>query len=231
MGETEPSLLERARAAAAAPLTPYRLFWLFALAALLGDGVEVVFWLVTRGQLTSRSSLVLGPFSLVWGIGAVLFTVILRPLARRSAWLLFAAGALLGGVFEYVCSLVQQWAFGVVFWYYGHLPLSLNSHVNLIFCLFWGLAAVAWIKFANPLLCLLIDRAPKGWVRRCLTAALALFLAVSTVLTAAALYRMERRQEGVSASGAVDAWLDETFPDQWLQARFPSMHPPEYYGE
>lgn len=230
MVKTEDSLLERARAAAAAPLTPYRLFWLFALAALLGDGIEVVFWLVTRGQLTSRSSLVMGPFSLVWGVGAVLFTVILHPLLERSGWTLFAAGALVGGGFEYLCSLIQQWAFGVVFWYYGHLPLSINSHVNLIFCLFWGLAAVVWMKFIHPLLCLLIDLTPKGQARR-LTAALALFLAVSTILTTAALHRMDCRQEGIPAKGAVSLWLDEAFPDPWLQARFPSMHPPEYYGE
>ena len=38
MVKTERPLLERARASAAAPLTPYRLFWLFALSALLGDG-------------------------------------------------------------------------------------------------------------------------------------------------------------------------------------------------
>ena len=230
MVKTGSALLERARAAAAAPLTPYRLFWLFALSALLGDGVEVVFWLVTRGQLTSRSSLVLGPFSLVWGIGAVLFTVILHPLLSKSNWVLFFSGAFLGGGFEYLCSVIQQWAFGVVFWYYGHLPLSLNSHVNLIFCLFWGLAAVVWMKYIHPLLCLLIDLTPKGQARR-LTAALALFLALSTVLTTAALYRMDRRQAGVPASGAVSLWLDEAFPDPWLQARFPSMHPPEYYGE
>ncbi len=230
MVKSESPLLVRARTAAAAPLTPYRLFWLFALAALLGDGVEVVFWLVTRGQLTSRSSLVMGPFSLVWGIGAVLFTVTLHPFVKRSGWVLFAAGALVGGGFEYLCSLIQQWAFGVVFWYYGHLPLSLNSHVNLIFCLFWGMAAVVWMKFIHPLLCLLIDLTPKGQARR-LTAALALFLAVSTVLTTAALHRMDLRQEGIPATGAVSLWLDETFPDPWLQARFPSMHPPAYYGE
>ena len=40
-----------------APLTLYRMFWLFLIAGILGDFIEVVFWLATRGELTSGSSL------------------------------------------------------------------------------------------------------------------------------------------------------------------------------
>ena len=55
-----------------APLTLYWVFWLFLIAGVAGDLVEIVFWLVTRGELTSRSSLIYGQFSIVWGAGAVL---------------------------------------------------------------------------------------------------------------------------------------------------------------
>ena len=59
-----------------APLTLYWVFWLFLIAGVAGDLVEIVFWLVTRGELTSRSSLIYGQFSIVWGAGAVLLTLV-----------------------------------------------------------------------------------------------------------------------------------------------------------
>ena len=79
---TKDTAAPKAKAAAQAAevqaegLSVYRVFWLFLMASFLGDLIEVVFWLVTRGELISRSSLVYGPFSLVWGFGAVLLTLV-----------------------------------------------------------------------------------------------------------------------------------------------------------
>ncbi len=55
----------------------YKLFWLFFLGAFLGDLVETVFCRYSMGRWMSRSSLVWGPFSLVWGFAIVLATVLL----------------------------------------------------------------------------------------------------------------------------------------------------------
>ena len=126
-----------------APLTLYWVFWLFLIAGVAGDLVEIVFWLGTRGELTSRSSLIYGQFSIVWGAGAVLLTLVFHRMDSRSTPRIFLAGTLLGGVYEYVCSLLQEKLFGACFWDYRHLPFNLNGRVNLVFCLFWGLAALA----------------------------------------------------------------------------------------
>lgn len=44
---------EEAGAETARPLTVYRVFWLFLIAGVVGDLIEVVFWLVTRGDRKS----------------------------------------------------------------------------------------------------------------------------------------------------------------------------------
>lgn len=204
------------------PLTFYRIFWLFALASFLGDVAETVFWLVTRGELISRSSLFYGQFSLVWGLGAVLLTVVFHGLDDQGPGAIFLLGAVLGGVYEYICSWVQEAAFGACFWDYRHLPFNLNGRVNLIFCLFWGLAAVAWVRWVYPALCRFIDGIPKGagrWAAR----VLGVFLALSTVVSAAALCRMNERRQGEEPSGKVEAFLDQEFPDSRIKARFPNM--------
>ena len=48
---------EEAAGAQVMPLTAYRVFWLFLIAGFVGDLIEVAFWLLTRGELISRSSL------------------------------------------------------------------------------------------------------------------------------------------------------------------------------
>lgn len=204
------------------PLTLYWIFWLFLIAGVVGDLVEVVFWLVTRGELTSRSSLLYGQFSIVWGAGAVLLTLVFRRMDQRSTARIFLTGTALGGVYEYICSLIQEALFGACFWDYRHLPLNLNGRVNLVFCLFWGAAAVLWVRKVCPALCRFVGRIPRDRGRR-IAAGAAAFLVFSTAVTAAALGRMERRREGEPALGAVSRFLDAAFPDGVLHARYPNM--------
>ncbi len=203
-------------------LTLYRLFWLFLLSSFLGDLVETVFWLITRGQLISRSSLLYGPFSLVWGFGAVLLTLVFHKLTDQSAASIFLAGSALGGIYEYICSLLQEWAFGVCFWDYRHLPFNINGRVDLIFCLFWGAAAVAWVRWLYPALCRGVDAIPRP-IGRWLAGMMAVFLTVSTVLSAAALWRMGRRHVDIPAANAVEVFLDERYPDSRLKERYRNM--------
>lgn len=204
------------------PLSLYWVFWLFLIAGVAGDLVEVVFWLVTRGELTSRSSLIYGQFSIVWGAGAVLLTLVFHRMDGRSTARIFLTGTVLGGVYEYICSLVQEELFGACFWDYRHLPFNLNGRVNLAFCLFWGAAAVLWVRAVCPALYRLVARIPRQQGKRIALGAAA-FLLFSTAVTAAALGRMDRRREGEPALGAVSRFLDAAFPDSRLQARYPNM--------
>lgn len=218
-----PKTEEKAQAAVQTrTLNLYRMFWLFLIASFLGDLIEVVFWLFTRGELISRSSLVYGPFSLVWGFGAVLLTLVFYKLDSLENVRIFLLGTALGGVYEYICSWFQEWAFGVCFWDYSHLPLNLNGRINLVFCLFWGVVAVFWVRLVYPALCRLIASIPRRAGRR-LAVLMAVFLTFSTLLSASALYRMDQRRAGVPAGSAVDVFLDEAFPDARLQARYPNM--------
>ena len=213
---------EEAAGAQVMPLTAYRVFWLFLIAGFVGDLIEVAFWLLTRGELISRSSLVWGPFSLVWGLGAVLLPLAFHRMDDQSSARIFMAGTILGGGYEYICSWVQEVLFGACFWDYRHLPLNLNGRINLVFCLFWGVAALLWVRLAYPALCGFIDGLPQRTGRRIARAA-ALFLACSTVVSAAALCRMDQRRMGVPASGIITQFLDQAYPDSRLKARYPNM--------
>lgn len=206
-----------------APVRPdlYHLFWAFLCAAVLGVLIETVFMLITRGALMNRSGVLYGPFSLVWGAGAVLFTVLLYRLQPYGAPALFLGGAAVGTALEYFCSWLQEVMFGLCFWSYDHLPLNLNGRVCLLFSVFWGAAALAWMCLGWPALCAWLDR-PRRPTRR-LTRVLAALLALDVALTAAALLRMDERQQGAPPGNAVEVFLDRRFPDERLIGYFTNV--------
>lgn len=81
-------------------------FFLFLSSSFLGCLFEMeVVWLGT-GVLMSRSSLLYGAVSVVWGLGALLMLLILYPLRRYGPGTVFAGGMILGGGFEYLASLL-----------------------------------------------------------------------------------------------------------------------------
>ena len=49
-------------------------FWIFMIAAFLGDILETIFCYALTGEIMCRSSFLFGHFSAVWGAGAVLLT-------------------------------------------------------------------------------------------------------------------------------------------------------------
>ncbi len=68
-----------------------KIVWVFLISALLGDIIETFYCRFVGGTWMSRSSVVFGPFSFVWGIGAVLLTVsLIRLKDENDRWVLLA---------------------------------------------------------------------------------------------------------------------------------------------
>ena len=55
----------------------------------------------------SRSSVVYGPFSVVWGMAIALVTLLLYKYKDSSDAFLFGVGTFLGGAYEYLCSVLS----------------------------------------------------------------------------------------------------------------------------
>ncbi len=199
----------------------YKLFWLFLIGAFLGDIVETVFCRLTAGVWMSRSSVVWGPFSIVWGLAMALASLLLYRYRDRSDAFLFAAGTLLGGAYEYLCSVFTELVFGVVFWDYSHLPSNLAGRVTLLYCFFWGIAAVVWIKLCYPKLSKLIERLPLKW-GKILTWALCAFFLCDVAVSAAALGRYDTRSRGLPPANALEEYLDQNFDDQRMERVYPA---------
>ena len=197
------------------------LVWLFVVGAFLGDVVETIFCRVTAGVWMSRSSLVWGPFSVVWGLALVLAVVLLRGSERKSESRIFWFGVILGGAYEYVCSAVTELLFGTVFWDYSGFKFNLGGRINLLYCFFWGIAAVAWIRYGYPLVAKGMNKL-KTHIRPWMTAALAVFMAVNMGVSALAMARYDARTSGVEAATPLAVFLDAHFDNARMERIYPN---------
>lgn len=200
----------------------FKLASLFILGAFLGDIVETVFCLATTGRLMSRSSLVFGPFSIVWGLACALLTWILYRYRDKSDRYIFVFGTILGGAYEYVCSVFTEMAFGTVFWDYSEIPFNLGGRINLLYCFFWGIAAVVWMKGVYPFLSRQIEKLPAR-AGRAVCSILLVLLAADMLISALALARYSERQTGSPEQTAVGQILDEYFPDEFIEKRYENL--------
>ncbi len=200
----------------------YKLTGLFFLGSFLGDVTETIFCYATTGVIMSRSSVVYGPFSIVWGFGCTIFTALLYKYKDKSDRYIFFAGTVLGGAYEYMCSVLSELLFGTVFWDYSHIPFNLGGRINLLYCFFWGIAAVVWLKSLYPRLSRLIESLPVTagtWLMNLLI----VFMAVNLLISGMALGRYAARHTGNSqAQTRMERILDERFPDERIERIYPN---------
>ena len=197
------------------------LLWLFVIGAFLGDIVETLFCRVTAGVWMSRSSLVWGPFSVVWGLALALSTVLLRNSEDKSDSAIFAFGVFMGGAYEYVCSAVGELLFGVIFWDYSGFKFNIAGRVNLLYCFFWGIAAVVWLKLLYPHFSDGIEKLPMK-AGKVLTWILILFMCCNMIVSMMALVRSNQRAHGVAAIHSWQKTMDHRFDDVRLKKIYPN---------
>lgn len=199
----------------------HKLVWLFFLGAFLGDIVETIFCLLTTGRLMSRSSVVYGPFSIVWGLGIAFFTFLLQRYQNRSDSYLFFMGTVLGGAYEYICSVFTELVFGTLFWDYSKIPFNLGGRINLLYCFFWGIAAVIWMKRLYPHISGWIEKIPIR-IGKTLSWLFVVFMVVNMAISGLALTRYTDRNNGIAASNAMEEFFDERFDDARMERIYPN---------
>ena len=199
-----------------------KLVWVFLISALLGDIIETFYCGLVDGQWMNRSSVLYGPFSFVWGLGAVVLTITLQRLAKRDSFFVFAAGFFIGGAYEYMCSVFTELVFGTVFWDYSHMPLNIGGRTNVLFCFFWGGLAVFWIKGIYPCMSRMIEAFP-ALAGKLVTWAVVLVMVCNGVLTCAAMLRYSARPAQPEPANAFEEFLDRQYGDEFIEHRWPNM--------
>ena len=191
------------------------------IGAFLGDITETIYCRITAGVWMSRSSVVWGPFSIVWGLAIALCTLLLYKYRNRSDSFLFLTGTFLGGIYEYVCSVFTEIVFGQVFWDYSRIPFNLGGRINLLYCFFWGIAAVVWMKYLYPKISAWVEKIPMK-SGKLLTRFLLIFMFLNITVSCMALTRSTERANGIPAEAAWQKIIDERFDDLRMEKIYPN---------
>lgn len=206
------------------PLNMQLLFWLFVVASIAGLAIETAFHAVVFGGNESRPGLVWGPFSPIYGTGAVMLTIVAARFSDLSTPAMFLVSALIGSAVELATGWLMEILFGAVAWDYSHLPGSFGRSLNPGFTLLWGALGLAWTHCAMPLIYRISQRVDwKSTAVRILSAVGTAFMVFNIAVTLQVLARESARADDLPPANSIERCIDEHFPSSWVQKRFENI--------
>ena len=202
----------------------FNLFWIFVVCSILGLIIETVYHMlvVEPGVYQDRAGLLFGPFSPIYGVGAMLMTMALNRFHKAPLIVVFLVSAVIGGAFEFAVSWFMQFAFGIVAWDYTGTFLSIDGRTNGMFMAMWGVLGVFWVKLCLPWMLKLVNKIPWNW-RYTLTTICAVIMIVDCCMTLMSLDRWYQREAGIAPDNAISQFIDDHFDNEYMAERFQSM--------
>lgn len=211
----------------------FNLFWVFVVCSVLGLLIETVHHMVIvdPGVYQDRAGMLFGPFSPIYGFGAVFMTIALNRFYKKNFALIFLVSAVIGGLFEYFVSWFMQTAFGAVAWDYSGMtifgipdPIAMlaGGRTATPFMVAWGLLGLVWIKLLLPNMLKLINMIP--WkIRYSFTTICAALMLVNGAMTLMALDCWFQRVSHVPETAPVEQFFAQHFDNEFMENRFQSM--------
>lgn len=198
------------------------LVWLFVIGCLVGFVLETLWHFFKNGEWINKQGLLYGPFKPIYGFGLIFVVLVMNNYREKKFWQKFIIGVILGSAFEYFGSLFQEYIFGTSTWNYSHFNFNIGGRIYLPYCLAWGVIAVFCVDVIYPLFKKLINKVNKKFYK-ITTIIIAIFMIINVSLTALASIRYSDRANNNAATNTVFKVIDELYPDEYMQVKFPKM--------
>ena len=204
----------------------YQVVMIFFIGSVLGLVLEEAWMLVTAGVTESRVGLVWGPFSPLYGVGAVLLTLVTFQLRKMHAkgWVVFLVSMVVGGLLEQVTGWAMETFMGAVSWDYiaGDVPGAITKWVAVPFLFFWGLLGYVWYRFIMPNLLYGLGK-PTTRRKAVFVTLLSVYLVLDVFMTIMCFDRRAARDAGIPPANAFEEWVDDNFNNAFMSERFQNM--------
>lgn len=113
------------------------------------------------------SGIMYGPFTPIYGIGAILIILISKYIFKKVKFnkfidtiLIFIMTTLILSIIEFIGGILIEKLFGIIFWDYSGNKYSLGKYVCLEMSLLWGLMSIIFIYIIKPILDLFVKKIP-----------------------------------------------------------------------
>lgn len=189
-----------------------KIFVLFFIGSIFGCIVETIFAIIKTGGFQIRQGLVYGPFIPIYGLGTILFYCIL--LITKKPVNVFVISVIMGGILEFICSLVQEKAFGSISWDYSGTFLNLGGRTNLQYSIYWGFIGLLFLKlfpFVDK-----IDLLTSNIKWRIVIYILMIFILIDVVISCLACNRQKNRKNEIEPQNKLNIFLDKHYSDEFL---------------
>lgn len=204
----------------------YQIVMVFFIGSVLGLLLEEAWMFVTAGVTESRVGLVWGPFSPLYGVGAVLLTLVTFKLRQMhaSGLVVFVVSMIVGGLLEQLTGWGMETFFGAVSWDYiaGGIPGAITKWVAVPFLFFWGILGYVWYKLIMPDLLWTLG-VPTTRRKAIFVTLLSIYLVADIFMTIMCFERRAERDEGIPPANAFEAWIDENFNNNFMSEHFQNM--------
>ena len=190
-----------------------KIFLIFFIGSIFGFLIEILYGLIIDRVLMFRRGLIYGPFIQVYGVGAVLYYLLICYIKEPKK--LFFVGMILGGIVEYVFSFLQEVIFGTISWDYSNMIFNINGRTCLLYCFFWGLIAIIYLKTIFPWIekldVFLLDKKV-----RIITYFLLVFMIFDITISCIARIRQDENKKRIPPENRLEEFIDMKYPDEFM---------------
>ena len=198
------------------------ILWLFVIGGIIGYIVETSWHMIKYGTYINKQGLWYGPFKPIYGSGLIIITLLFYKFKDKKWYVIFTLGAVVGLLFEYMMSYLQEFLFHSYFWTYSGSPLNLHGRIYLPYALFWGLLVLVWIKFGYKHYQKWFDAL---YSKKFTTISIILFVLMlyNVCLTTFIMDRYTKRLRDIPAENKFEEYLDQKYPNEDVKKKLPKL--------
>jgi uncharacterized membrane protein len=200
----------------------YKLFLIFIVGSIFGCYMEQIQYYFLRGIWESRAGVIWGPFSEIYGLGAVLIFLLSRRLKDASPLTIFLTTTICGSAFEYSARLFQEIFLGSITWDYSKQPFNIGGRTSLKYGIYWGLLGLLFIKWIFPQLNHMFHNI-KGRLAFSFTWIMIVFMTCNLLCSALAVNRWNERIQGTPSNSYIDSLMDDYYGNDKMEYIFPHL--------
>ena len=198
------------------------LFVLFVLGSLFGSIFESIVIFFQKSEWIRRSDLLVGPFSTLYGFGCVIYIVLLGKNSNRNIIKTFIYSSLLGGIFEYLSSLLFEVFFNLKFWDYSSYIMNIQGRTTIPIMMIWGILGTLLLKVIYPNLKKLIKKITINKIKPYVYVLLVFFV-INMTLSYTIFFRTMLRNKGIDSFTLVGKMYDYYFDDEFMRKKYPIL--------